>query len=158
MMDKSAKIILQNSKVSLFIIVILFGYSLFLSLSLVLIVSNPDDFFPSSNPNSTDNFSVTIIFESIDKNNPITWAPIINQYNKSITLFSVLNSSLLLKGQNYGNLGFFISGINGINQYDDFYWQIYYLNAEKTWEYSAIGISSINISTEAFFRVIFSNQ
>ncbi|MHA1990426.1 MAG: hypothetical protein ACW98A_05620 [Candidatus Hodarchaeales archaeon] len=155
-MGKSDNLVFNNSRVALVIIVILFGYSLFLSIGLILIVGNPDEFFPNPDISTSDNFNVFIIFESTDIDNPITWDPIIDYYNQSLALFAVLNSSLSLEG-NYGNLGFFISGINGIGQYDDYYWQVYHLNDEKNWDYSAIGVSSIIIDSDAIFKLIFGN-
>ncbi|MHA1983900.1 MAG: hypothetical protein ACW967_06065 [Candidatus Hodarchaeales archaeon] len=156
-MNKSDNLVFNNPKVALIIIVILFGYSFFLSIGLILIVGYPEEFFPNPDITTSDNFNVIIIFESTDINNPITWDPIIDYYNKSLPLFTVLNSSLSLEGKNFGGLGFFISGINGIGQYDDYYWQVYYLKDHKNWDYSAIGVSSIIIDSDSIFKLIFSN-
>ena len=127
-----------------------------LSVSISYIFTNPELFFSNQESRDSEGFDVAIFFESKDLNNPINWDPIVKNFNESISLFLILNSSVLLEGQFYGNLGFFISGINSITQYDSFYWQIFRLSSQNIWEYSAAGVSSLKIESDAYFRLIFS--
>lgn len=146
----------KSPKIAYFIIFVLFGYSLLLSASISYVITNPGLFFSNLEQRGSESFDVAIFFESKDLNNPVNWDPIVKTFNESVSLFFVLNSSVLLEGQFYGNLGFFINGINSISQYDSFYWQIFRLSSQNIWEYSAAGVSSLKIESDAYFRLIFS--
>ena len=141
----------KNWKAISVIMGILFSYSIIISIGVSYIQLNPYE----NSPLDQDNKRVVIIFESKDINNPITWEPIIKSINQTKSLFNILNSTLNIEIIDYGSLGVLITSINGIHQYINYYWQIYKLNTQMEWEYSSLGASSILISSNSFYRLIF---
>ncbi|OLS19877.1 MAG: hypothetical protein HeimC3_43160 [Candidatus Heimdallarchaeota archaeon LC_3] len=143
----------KNWKAISFIIGILFSYSVLISVGISFIQLNLNE----SSPFDQNKVIVVIIFESKDITNPIIWDPIIKDINQTVSLFDILNSTLFIEIIDYGSLGFLITGISGIHQYNNYYWQIYKLNSQMDWEYSSLGASAIYINSNSYYRLIFSD-
>ena len=141
----------KNWKVISLIIAILFSYSVLISVGISFIQINQMNNSPSDINKST----VVIIFESKDITNPITWDPIVVDVNQTVSLFSILNSTLLLETIDYGSLGLLITSINGVQMYNDYYWQIFILNTQKDWVYSSLGASTLFINSNSYYRIVF---
>ena len=148
--------------VQLIILLVISIYAIVATMSLGLIILNPS-LLPQKIINSSfenkseENFTVTVFFQSSDKNNPITWDPVFHSYSSPISLYKILNSSVNLTGIEYPNLGYYISGINGVLQYDNYYWHIY-LYVKGSWVYSSYGASSLIFNSTSFVKMDFSND
>lgn len=135
-----------------FIIGVLILYGSIATVSLFVLTENNQIL----STQKTNTVVVTIIFESNVPQKPITWNPIVEEVKTNTSLFTVMNENLNLTGVWYNNSGgYFVKGINSIEQYSINTWNLYYFLKGSGWIYSSKGVSEFILNHDYQIKWVF---
>lgn len=129
-------------------------YSLFTSVSLVVLV-NQNNSMTTNNQTSSGTIILSIIFESKDSTKPITWNSVVMDVKNGSILYNVMNSTFTINGTSYGSLGFLITQINTIQNQGSNVWTYYYFMKNSGWTYSPIGVSSFHLNQDSQIKWVY---
>ena len=131
----------------------LITYSLVATLSLVVLV-NDSNF--GQGTNTTDNsVVVSIIFESKDSSEPITWNSLVTDAVTNSTLYTVMNDNLQLNATYNSGFGYLITGINSLLSKDPNFWTYYYYMKGSGWIYATKGVSNFYLTHSYQFKWVY---
>ena len=126
--------------VQFMIIIALLLYAVTTSVSILVLVnqSNP---ISNNNQQNTEPIVLTIIFNSQDSAQPISWNSVVLKVTNGTSLFDVMNSTFSINGTSFGTLGYLITQINTIKNAGLNAWTYYYFTINAGWVYASVGVS-----------------